>query len=48
MLYEVITVKYNNIGQWFESPGMIDGVRGVYQIGVNESGIIFHRAFIPN
>ena len=40
-------VRYNNIGQWFEAPGIIDGVRGVYQIGVNESGIIFHRAFIP-
>lgn len=40
-------VRYNNIGQWFEAPGIIDGVRGVYQIGINESGVIFHRAFIP-
>ena len=40
-------VVYNNIGHWFECYGMIDNVRGVYQIGLNENGIIFHRAFIP-
>jgi RHS repeat-associated protein len=40
-------VRYNNIGHWFESPGVIDGVHGMYQIGINENGIIFHRTFIP-
>ena len=40
-------VRYNNIGHWFECPGILDGVRGMYQIGINESGVIFHRAFIP-
>lgn len=39
--------NYNNIGHWFECYGMIDNARGVYQIGINESGIIFHKAFIP-
>ena len=33
---------------WFELPGSINGTKGVYQIGVNSEGVIFHRAFKPN
>lgn len=38
--------KYNNIGDFFVSPGIIDGKRGFFTIGINEKGIIFHRCFI--
>lgn len=32
---------------WFEAQGVINGTRGVCQIGINNNGIIFHRTFIP-
>ena len=32
---------------FFEFKGSINGVDGVYQIGINEKGIIFHRHFLP-
>lgn len=32
---------------WFELKGSINGVEGMYQIGINQDGIILHRAFIP-
>ncbi len=32
---------------WFELPGTINKVPGVYQIGINDMGIVFHRAFNP-
>ena len=32
---------------WFQTPGAINGTQGVYQIGINNSGSIFHRTFIP-
>jgi hypothetical protein len=31
--------------QWRMMPGLLFGVRGVYTIGVNQSGVIFHRTF---
>lgn len=33
---------------WFELPGSINGVDGVYQIGINKSNEIFHKNFVPN
>ena len=32
---------------WFEMPGNINGTYGIYQIGVNQSGNIFHKNFVP-
>ena len=32
---------------WFELKGSINGVNGVYQIGLNKSNVIFHKNFIP-
>ncbi|MBP7839592.1 MAG: RHS repeat-associated core domain-containing protein [Bacteroidales bacterium] len=32
---------------WFEAPGTINGTQGVYTIGVNQQGVIFHRCFYP-
>lgn len=32
---------------WFELPGTINGTKGMYQIGINNSNEIFHRSFIP-
>ncbi|OXB06441.1 FG-GAP-like repeat-containing protein [Flavobacterium pectinovorum] len=32
---------------WFELKGTINGVNGTYQIGINESNVIFHKSFIP-
>lgn len=40
-------VDHKNIGHLFEAPGMIDGKNGLYQIGINDKGIIFHRFFKP-
>lgn len=31
---------------WFELPGSINGTKGVYQIGVNNSSSIFHKNFV--
>jgi len=33
---------------WFELPGTINGTNGMYSIGINNSGIIFHRGFVPH
>lgn len=32
---------------WYELSGQINGTKGMFQIGVNESGVIFHRNFVP-
>ena len=32
---------------WFEAPGSINGQSGIYSIGINQNGIIFHRCFNP-
>ncbi len=32
---------------WFEMPGNINGTDGMYQIGVNQNGYIFHKNFVP-
>jgi len=32
---------------WYELPGTINGTSGMYQIGINNSNVIFHRNFIP-
>jgi len=32
---------------WYELKGTINNVDGIYQIGINSSDEIFHRAFIP-
>ena len=32
---------------WFELEGTINGKDGIYQIGMNKEGIIFHRNFVP-
>jgi RHS repeat-associated protein len=32
---------------WFELPGSINGVDGVYQLGINNSNEVFHRNFVP-
>jgi hypothetical protein len=31
---------------WYELRGSINGAEGMYQIGVNSDGLIFHRAFV--
>lgn len=31
---------------WFEYPGSVNGQQGVYRIGINDDGVIFHRDFI--
>lgn len=33
---------------WYEMSGSINGTEGIYQIGINEAGMIFHRNFVPN
>lgn len=40
-------VRYNNVGYWFELPGAINNANGIYQIGINGQGVIFHRFFSP-
>jgi hypothetical protein len=32
-------------GLWFSAPGAINGTNGVYTIGINTQGIIYHRCF---
>ncbi len=32
---------------WFEAPGSINSQSGIYSIGINQNGIIFHRCFTP-
>lgn len=32
---------------WFELPGTINGTNGMYQIGINNSNVTFHRNFVP-
>jgi hypothetical protein len=32
---------------WFTMEGTVNGVRGIYTIGVNTSREVFHRAFLP-
>lgn len=34
-------------GHWFELPGTINGKAGMYQIGINTEGIIYHKHFSP-
>lgn len=34
-------------GSWFELPGTINGKPGMYEIGINQGGIIYHRHFRP-
>lgn len=31
---------------WFELPRRINGTNGIYQIGINNSNVIFHRNFV--
>lgn len=32
---------------WYELQGHINGAQGMFQIGVNQNGLIFHRNFVP-
>jgi len=32
---------------WYQMEGLINGKKGIYQIGVNKNGVIFHRNFLP-
>jgi RHS repeat-associated protein len=32
---------------WFEMEGFINGERGIYQIGINNNNVIFHKNFVP-
>lgn len=39
--------NYGNYGHFYELPGTINGKAGMFQIGINESGIIYHKTFNP-
>jgi hypothetical protein len=41
------TLRIVDQAHWFELPGAIDGRSGVYQIGMNDMGIIWHANFVP-
>lgn len=38
---------YNNYGHFYELPGTINGKFGLYQIGINDAGIVYHKNFVP-
>jgi hypothetical protein len=39
--------RIKDAANWYEIPGTINGADGVFQLGINKAGEIFHRAFIP-
>jgi hypothetical protein len=41
------TMQIRNIDKsfWFSMPGAVNGTSGVYTIGLNQQGIIYHRCF---
>ena len=40
--------RYGTIGHWFELPGTINGTSGMYQIGINQKGVVYHKNFVPH
>ena len=39
--------RIKDAANWYEIPGNINGVDGMYRIGINQDKVIFHRDFIP-
>jgi hypothetical protein len=39
--------RIKDAANWYELSGTINGVEGMYQIGVSPSDVIFHRNFVP-
>ena len=54
-VFDESIINYGNPAQrlvdrayFFEMPGTINGTEGVYLIGINTDGIIFHHNFFEN